>query len=212
VSVAPAPLPADAGIATADALRDLYPPATIRSSRKELDHLDRHCVRFVELSPFCVLATVGADGTPDMSPRGGDPGFVRVLDRSTAVLADRPGNYRIDSLTNVVGDPRVSLIFFVPGIDETLRVYGRASVVPIDPAMRAALDIDDKGRTALRIVVTRAYFHCAKAVMRSRLWDREAQVDRGCFPTMGELMNEHARLSTPVESQEEMLRRYEPTL
>jgi PPOX class probable FMN-dependent enzyme len=205
------PVPAPP-VTTSGGLRDLYPPATLRSSRKELDRLDRHCVRFIGLSPFCVLATVGADGTPDMSPRGGDPGFVHVLDPTTALLADRPGNYRIDSLTNVVGHERVSLLFFVPGIDETLRVYGRAAVEPLDAPMRAALGIDDKGRTALRITVDRAYFHCAKAVMRSHLWDPASAVDRAAFPTMGELMNEHSRLPTPVESQEEMLRRYEPTL
>ncbi len=187
-----------------DGLRQLYPPATVRASRKEIDHLDHHCRRFIGLSPFCVLGTVDADGAPDLSPRGGAPGFVRVLDAHTATLADRPGNYRIDSLTNVVGNPAVTLLFLVPGIDETLRVYGRGSVV--------ARDVDAKERTEVRIEVTKAYFHCAKALMRSKLWDPARRVERTTFPTMGELINEHSGLSRPVESQGEMLRRYEPTL
>jgi PPOX class probable FMN-dependent enzyme len=195
-----------------DELRGVYPDASFRSSRKVIDHLDTHCRRFIALSPFCVLSTVGPDGSPDLSPRGGEPGFVRVSDEHTAVLPDRPGNYRLDNLTNAVTRPVVALLFLVPGIDETLRVYGRASVITIDDERRVALGIDDKGRTELRIDVTRAYFHCAKALIRARLWDPEARVERDVFPTMGELMNDHARLSTPVETQEEMLDRFATSL
>jgi uncharacterized protein len=194
-----------------DELRAVYPDASFRSQRKEIDHLDGHCRRFIGLSPFCVLSTVGPDG-PDLSPRGGDPGFVVVTDEHTAVLPDRPGNYRLDNLSNVVERPRVCLLFLVPGIDETLRLYGRARVIVLDEGRRAALGLDDKGRTELRIDVHKAYFHCAKALMRSHLWDPDHHVERGAFPTMGELMNDHAQLATPVESQGEMLRRFGPTL
>jgi PPOX class probable FMN-dependent enzyme len=200
------------GPTTVEELRALYPPATLRSSRKEIDHLDGHCRAFLALSPFCVLGTVDADGGPDMSPRGGDPGFVRVAGPRTAVVPDRPGNHRIDSLRHVVAAPAVSLLVFVPGIDETLRVYGRASVVTLDATSRHDLGLDGKGRTALRIDVRKAFFHCAKAVMRSGLWDQASRVERDSFPTMGQLMHDHAQLEGPVESQEEMLRRYAPTL
>jgi PPOX class probable FMN-dependent enzyme len=193
-------------------LRTVYPDASFRSSRKVIDHLDDHCRRFIGLSPFCVLSTISADGSPDLSPRGGDPGFVLVADEHTAVLPDRPGNYRLDNLGNVVSRPPVALLFLVPGIDETLRVYGRAAVITLDDERRAALGLDDKGRTELRIDVTRAYFHCAKALIRARLWDQDAQVERDVFPTMGQLMNDHARLSTPPETQEEMLRRFATSL
>jgi PPOX class probable FMN-dependent enzyme len=195
-----------------DELRAVYPDASFRSSRKVIDHLDTHCRRFIGLSPFCVLSTVGPDGSPDLSPRGGEPGFVQVSDDHTAVLADRPGNYRLDNLANAVTRPSVALLFLVPGIDETLRVYGRASVLTLDDDRRVTLGVDGKGRTELRIAVTRAYFHCAKALMRSRLWDPDAQVDRDVFPTMGELMNDHAHLSTPAETQEEMLDRFGTSL
>jgi uncharacterized protein len=193
-------------------LRSVYPDASFRSSRKVIDHLDRHCRRFIELSPFCVLSTVSADGFPDMSPRGGDPGFIRVIDEHTAILPDRPGNYRLDNLSNVVERPEVALLLLVPGIDETLRMYGRAEVVTLDEARRAELGLDGKGLTEMRITVTKAYFHCAKAVMRSGLWDPDSRIERDQFPTMGELMNDHAQLTTPVEPQEEMLRRFAPTL
>jgi uncharacterized protein len=199
-------------LSSRDELRQVYPDASFRSSRKVIDHLDEFCRRFVGLSPFCVLSTVGPDGFPDLSPRGGDPGFVRVIDEHTAVLPDRPGNYRLDNLSNVVERAEVGLLFLVPGIDETLRVYGRARVITLDEARRAELGVDGKGLTELRISVTKAYFHCAKAVMRSGLWDPAGQIERSQFPTMGELMKAHAQLDTPVETQEEMLRRFEPTL
>jgi PPOX class probable FMN-dependent enzyme len=195
-----------------DELRGVYPDASFRSSRKVIDHLDPHCRRFIGLSPFCVLSTVAADGSPDLSPRGGEPGFVLVADEHTAIIPDRPGNYRLDNLGNAVSRPAVALLFFVPGIDETLRVYGHASVLTLDDERRAALGLDGKGFTELRIDVTRAYFHCAKALIRSRLWDPDAQVQRDVFPTMGELMNDHARLSTPPETQEEMLDRFATSL
>ncbi len=201
-----------ARLSSSHELREVYPDASYRSQRKEIDHIDEHCRRFIGLSPFCVLSTVGPAGTPDVSPRGGEPGFVRVTDEHTVALADRPGNYRLDNLTNAVERPDVALLFLVPGIDETLRVYGRAEVITLNDRRRATLGVDAKGRSELRIEVRMAFFHCAKALMRSRLWDQDAQVDRDAFPAMGQLMNDHARLSTPVETQGEMLRRYEPTL
>jgi PPOX class probable FMN-dependent enzyme len=193
-------------------LRAVYPDASFRSARKVIDHLDEFCRRYIELSPFCVLSTMGADGFPDLSPRGGDPGFVRVVDEHTAVLPDRPGNYRLDNLSNAVERAQIGLLFLVPGIDETLRVYGRAQVITLDADRRAELGVDAKGLTELRISVTKAYFHCAKAVMRSGLWDPAVQIERSQFPTMGELMKAHARLDSPVETQEVMLQRFEPTL
>lgn len=192
-------------VATVAGLRALYPPASERSLRKEIDHVDGHCARFIGLSPLCVLATVGGDGGADLGPRGGDPGWVRVLDAHTLLLPDRPGNYRLDNLTNVVERDRVALLFLVPGIDETLRVYGRAGVVVLDGA-------EPKERTGLRVDVERAFFHCAKALIRSHLWDASRHVDRRSFPTMGQIVNDHTGMDAPVETQKEMLARYAPTL
>ncbi|MCW2581485.1 MAG: Pyridoxamine 5-phosphate oxidase [Klenkia sp.] len=181
-----------------------YPAASTRAVDKVIDRVDQHCARFVELSPFATLATVDADGFPDVSPRGGGPGFVRVLDEHTLALPDRQGNNRVDSLRNLAGNPRVALMFFVPGIEETLRVYGRARLV--SPAEVDA-DLTEFGKQPLSVTVIdveRAYFHCAKAVMRSRLWDPGAQVHRSVFPPMGQVWREHTKAATPAQDDTEM--------
>ncbi len=165
---------------------------------KVIDRLDRHCRAFVALSPFVTLATADAEGWPDVSPRGGDPGFVQVLDEQRLVLPDRPGNNRVDSLRNVTANPRVALLFLVPGIEETLRVFGTAALN--DPA---ELDVDliefgRAPRSLLVVTVTRAYFQCAKSVMRSGLWDPQRRVERSAFAPMREVFGDHCRLTTPL--------------
>jgi PPOX class probable FMN-dependent enzyme len=165
---------------------------------KEIDHVDEHCRRFLELSPFATLATADAEGWPDVSPRGGDPGFVKVLDAHRLALPDRQGNNRVDSLRNLATNPRAALLFFVPGIEETLRVFGTAELVAAD-----ALDLDltefgRQPRSVLVITVRRAYFQCAKAVMRSGLWDPARQVPRSAWAPFGEVLKDHCRLATPL--------------
>jgi PPOX class probable FMN-dependent enzyme len=165
---------------------------------KEIDHVDEHCRRFIELSPFAVLSTADAGGRPDVSPRGGDPGFVKVLDPRRLALPDRQGNNRVDSLRNLAANPRAALLFFVPGIEETLRVYGTTELLPPD-----ALDVDltefgRAPRSVLVIGVRKAYFQCAKAVMRSGLWDPNRHVPRSAWPPFGEVLKDHCRLATPL--------------
>ena len=141
---------------------------------KVIHHLDEHCVAFIGLSPFATLATASPDGWPDVSPRGGDPGFVHVLDEHRLAMPDRQGNNRVDSLRNLAANPRASLMFFVPGIDETLRVYGTTTLLPPDAL---GIDFTEFGRPPLSLLVLqveRAYFQCSKAVMRSGLWDPES--------------------------------------
>jgi PPOX class probable FMN-dependent enzyme len=195
-----------------DDLGTIYDPPRERTLAKALPRIDRHMARFIGLSPFCVLATVGGDGTVDVSPRGGAPGFVRVEDEHTLVMPDRPGNNRLDSLKNILsGGGEVSLLFLLPGMDETVRVVGRASVTE-DPALLAGLvEFGKTPKTALRIEVREAFLHCAKALMRSRLWDAEAQVDRGLFPSLGEMIHEQTGVGAS-ETQAEMLDRYQGTL
>jgi PPOX class probable FMN-dependent enzyme len=170
-----------------------YRDASQRVRDKVIHRLDAHCTAFIGLSPFATLATASPDGMPDVSPRGGDPGFVRVLDESTLVLPDRQGNNRVDSLRNLAGNPRAALMFFVPGIDETLRVYGTTAMLPPD-----ALDLDltDFGRPPLSVLVLtveRAYFQCSKAVMRSGLWDPDRRVERTVFPPFSQVLRDHCR-------------------
>src|SRR5919205_1977601 len=166
---------------------------------KEIDHIDGHCRRFIELSPFTVLSTADADGWPDVSPRGGDAGFVKVLDPHRLALPDRPGNNRVDSLRNLAANPRAALLFFVPGIEETLRVFGTAELVPADALGLDLTEFGREPRSVLVIGVRRAFFQCAKAVMRSGLWDPARQVPRSAWPPFGEVLKDHCRLATPLD-------------
>lgn len=158
-----------------------------RSVRKEIDHVNADYRRFIELSPFVVLATGGPEGL-DCSPRGDVPGFVRILDSRTLALPDRPGNNRVDSLRNMVAAPQVGLLFIVPGVGETLRVNGRARV-SLDPELLASFAMDGKPpRSVLLIDVQSVYFHCAKAIVRSNLWDPAHHVERSQMPSAGEML------------------------
>lgn len=195
-----------------DALRALYPPAKERSVKKQLAALDRHCLRFVELSPFVVLASSGPGGQCDASPRGGEPGFVKALDARTLLIPDAPGNNRLDTLENIVGTGRLGLLFLVPGVDETLRVNGRARLVD-EAAVLARFATERRTpRLAIEVAVEDAYLHCAKALMRSRLWDDARKVDRSTLPTMGQMLNEQIGVAAPGETQAEMLKRYQQEL
>lgn len=181
--------------AAPDAL-EVYRSPSQRVLDKEIGLLDHHCRTFIGLSPFATLATASAEGWPDVSPRGGAPGFVHVLDERRLALPDRLGNNRIDSLRNLGANPRAALMFFVPGFDETLRVYGSTTVVA-----PGELDVDltEFGKPPLSVLVLqvhKAYFQCPKSVMRSGLWDPERRVDRSAYPTFGAVLRDHCRDAT----------------
>jgi PPOX class probable FMN-dependent enzyme len=203
-------------ITTLAALRQLYGPARERALKKEIPALDAHAVQFVGLSPFVVLASSDADGHMDASPRGGEPGFVKVLDAHTILVPDAPGNNRLDTLENIIATGRLGLLFMVPGFDETLRVNGHA-VLSTDPA-DLALCVDTRRTPALviRVAVESVYLHCAKAFMRSKLWDASRQVDREQLPSMTEMMRDQIRAfkgeEVEAETQVQMLERYRQTL
>jgi PPOX class probable FMN-dependent enzyme len=191
-----------------EALRALYPPARERALRKQLDALDAHCRRFVSLSPFVVLASTSADGSMDASPRGGAPGFVLAPDPHTLWLPDASGNNRLDTLENVVATGRLGLLFMIPGVDETLRVNGEARL-STDAALLARFAAAAKPpRLVVEVGVREAYLHCAKALMRSGLWDASRHAPRSVLPTMGEMLKDQIGDPGPVESQADMLARY----
>ena len=176
------------GIADHETLRAHYGAVSPLAERKVLPRLDRHARAFIGLSPFLGRASADAEGGMDASPRGDAPGFVLVLDDTTLLLPDRPGNNRVDSYGNVLAHPGVGLIFLVPGIDETLRVNGRARVVT-DTTLLAPAEAQGKlPRTGLLIAVDEVFFHCAKALKRAKLWDATRHVERRSFPTLGRII------------------------
>jgi PPOX class probable FMN-dependent enzyme len=158
--------------------------------RKALPRLDRHCRAFIERSPFICVGTADAAGRSDVSPRGDQPGFVLVLDERTLFIPERPGNARCDSLLNVLANPRVGLLFFVPGFEDMLRVNGRAEVIH-EPALMARCAVKGREpRVGLRVTVEEAYLHCAKSIKRSQLWDPAARRDRAELPSLGRMILE----------------------
>lgn len=195
-----------------DELAGLYGEPSPRAMRKQLSTLEKHSLRFIELTPFVVVATSGASGMPDASPRGGAPGFIKPWDERSLLIPDSPGNNRLDSMRNIVETGKVGLIFMIPGVDETLRING-AAYLSRDPAHLAALR-DDKRAAKLAIVVStdEIYLHCPKAFMRSRLWDAAAQVKRSVLPTLGEMIRDQSGMEGPVETQEQMIERYKAAL
>jgi len=191
-----------------EALRALYPQPSERAVRKQLDRLDAHCRRFVGLSPFLVLSSIGADGGLDASPRGGEPGFVRVADDRTLLVPDSPGNNRLDTLTNVLAHGRIGMLFLVPGVDETLRVNGSARLTDSAEVLAVFAGERRPPKLAIEVSVREAYLHCAKSLMRARLWSADSRVERTALPTMNQMIQDQIGSSDPPESQEAMLARY----
>src|SRR5258707_6874729 len=168
-------------------LKTIYPAPSPRVIAKARPEIDAHARKFIAMSPFCVLATSGRDGGVDASPRGGNPGFIHVVSSTQLAMPDRSGNNRIDSFRNILeGSGQLQLIFFVPGIDETLRVGGTGKL-STEPDLLASMEEFGKSpRSVLNIAVRDAYFHCGKALMRSKLWSSDVKVERAVLPSIGQ--------------------------
>lgn len=171
------------------ALGEVYPePPSPVALQSELPRLDKHHRAFIALAPFVVLATADARGGSDVSPRGDLPGFVRVLDDRTLLLPDRTGNKKLHSLKNIVENANVSLLFMIPGREETVRVTGKAAITS-DPTLLADSAVQGNApRSGLLITVERAWLHCAKALIRSRLWDPTTHVAKDALPSLGQML------------------------
>lgn len=179
-------------------LEALYGTASGPAVEKELDYLHPHYQKLIAASPFFVLATGGPDGM-DASPRGDEPGFVAIEDEKTLLIPDRRGNNRVDSLRNIVANPRVALFFLVPGVGETLRVNGRAEI-RTDPVLLERFGVEGKlPRTVLVVRVDTVFFQCARAIFRSKLWDSSRHVERASLPSVGTIVSgiTNARLGGP---------------
>ncbi|MCI3134181.1 pyridoxamine 5'-phosphate oxidase family protein [Phenylobacterium aquaticum] len=174
-------------LTTLEALEAIYGPTNAASTVKELDHLNAPYRAYIEASPFCALATVGPEGL-DCSPRGDAGGVVRIADDRTLMMPDRRGNNRCDSLRNIVRDPRVALMFMIPGSNTTLRVNGRA-VIETDPALLDSFMMEGKPpRSVVVVTVDAVYFQCARALMRGQVWNPETFVDPASLPTAGQML------------------------
>jgi PPOX class probable FMN-dependent enzyme len=180
-------------------LRTVYKQPGGGAVGKDIAQIDAHFAHFISLSPFLCIGTAGENGLCDVSPRGGEPGFVHVIDARTLAMPDRPGNNRLDSLGNITRNPGVGLLFFVPGFEDTLRVNGVAHVTT-EPELMARFTTDGKPpRSVVLIDVKEAYLHCVKAIKRAGLWTQEAQVDRATFPTAGQVYRDQLKLEIPGE-------------
>jgi PPOX class probable FMN-dependent enzyme len=177
-------------ISTVAGLRDIYgsPPLNSLALRCMLPQLDRHHRAFIALSPFIVMASTNTGGSPDVSPRGDMPGFVAVPSPYTLVIPDRPGNKKLVTLSNILENPAIAVIFFVPGRTESLRVNGKGRLTT-DPALLKSLAVTGRApQSALVITVEKAFFHCGRALIRSRLWETETHAPAGVLPSLGQML------------------------
>ena len=195
-------------------LRALYAAPGERAVRKQLDRLDAHGRRFVALAPFCVIASGGQGGALlDASPRGGAPGFVTCSeDGGTLLLPDSGGNNRLDTLQNLLADPRIALLFLIPGVDETLRVNGTAQLRDEPEFTGRFAHERQQPRLVIEVAVREAYLHCAKAFMRSRLWQPASWGPREALPAMNQMIHDQIGAGPVTESQAAMVARYRAQL
>ena len=194
-------------IASHDELRRIYktPEPTAGSIRKELRALDVHCRSFIAKSPFVLVGSSDGQGNADVTPKGDKPGFAAILDETTIAIPDRPGNNRLDTLENIVINPAVGLLFLIPGMNETLRVNGEARITT-DPTLRERLAVDGKLPLSVIVISVRAaYMHCAKAFMRSQLWQPESWLDRKTLPTLGEILRDQLAMDQSAKETDRWL-------
>ncbi|MGH7045651.1 MAG: pyridoxamine 5'-phosphate oxidase family protein [Stellaceae bacterium] len=193
-------------------LREIYGAPSERAVKKQLSRLERHSRNFIALSPFLVIASADPSGRCDASPKGDTPGFVRVVDDTTLLIPDRLGNNRVDTLGNLLERPGVGLIFFVPGIPETLRVNGKARVT-MDAEFLEPFAVNGKTpRSAILVSVEEVYFHCGKALIRSDLWNPQKQLKRGDFPMIGRIIAEQVGGVDPAEAERQTAENYRTRL
>lgn len=192
-------------ITTREQLRSIYKAPGSAAVRKELRRLDRHCRSVIERSPFVLIGSSDGEGNADVTPKGDRPGFALVIDNVTIAIPDRPGNNRLDTLENILVNPAVGMIFLVPGMNETLRVNGNACLTT-DPELCERLSVDGKTpQCAIVVSVRAAYLHCAKAFLRSGLWEPSTWIDRSTLPTLGQMLKDQLELAETAEQTDAWL-------
>lgn len=199
-------------IESEEQLRNIYGFAKGRAKDKQLEALEMHSINFIQLSPFLTLSTHNQSGLVDCSPRGGEPGFVKVVNEHTLLIADAKGNNRLDSLINIVETGHLGCLFFIPGVDETLRVNGKARVSTHPEHLSLFQNEKRIPASCIEVSITEVFLHCAKAFMRSNLWSEMAKIDRSDLPTMGRMINDQLAVSDTPETQDAMVIRYQKDL
>jgi len=199
-------------INSVEELRELYGYAKGRAVDKELRQLEKHTINFINHSPFVVVSTFGKNGGVDVSPKGGTAGFVKVLNDKELIIPDSKGNNRLDGLVNIIETGEIGTLFLIPGVDETLRINGIATITTDSQMLSCFKEDKNPPKTAIKIKIKEVFLHCAKAFMRSKLWSPEAQVNREDLPTIGQMLNDQLGIMEKAESQQEMVRRYRADL
>ena len=175
-------------IKSEQSLREHFPPTMELAKSKQMSRLDKHSRNFISKSPFLCLSTANSLGKADVSPRGDPPGFVQALDDKTLIIPDRPGNHRLDTMVNILENPHVGVLFFIPGIEDTLRVSGRAKIIK-DEAVLEKCTINGKApRIGISVTIDEIFFHCAKALKRSYLWTDQNRISKSEMPTLARII------------------------
>lgn len=187
------PIPFRDVVTSEEALRTLVGQPSELAIRKEISYLDAHCRAFIARSPFVLIATSGASGRADVSPKGDPPGFVQVLDEHRLVIPDRPGNRRLDGMRNLLENPHVGLLFLIPGLEETLRVNGRAWIIRDEEVLARCAVMGKRPTLALGVYAEECFIHCAKAFKRAQLWQPDQWPDRAGLASPSEMLVDHAR-------------------
>jgi uncharacterized protein len=191
--------PSAEALSTEAELRDIYAAPVKPVVEKVFPHLDQHSRRFIELSPFLCIGSSRPDGLGDVSPRGGEPGFVHSIDDTHIAFPDRPGNNRLDTLTNIVRQPAVALLFFLPGVEEMLRLNGIASITMEERLMARFIHAGKRPRSVVQVETREVYFHCSKALKRSDLWNPDKHLPKGAFPTLGQIARDQFKSLIPAK-------------
>lgn len=193
-------------------LRELYGFPKGRAKDKQLPKLEKHSLKFISLSPFVLVSTYSQEGKVDCSPRGGQPGFVEPIGNDFLLIPDSKGNNRLDSFVNILETGMIGCLFVIPGVDETLRINGEAKISILPDHLNRFKSWNSPPKSCIEIKIEEVFLHCAKAFMRSRLWDSDSQIDRSALPTMGRMINDQLLIEGEPESQEQMIERYNKDL
>lgn len=194
----------DTVVASEGELRSNFGEPMDIALKKQLGTLDVHCKDFISRSPFLCLGTSAANGKADVSPRGDPPGFVQILDDNTIFIPDRPGNNRLDSMSNIVENPNVGILFMIPGYEDALRVNGKATIVKDQKILERCAVNRKIPQLGIMVDVKEAYLHCAKALRRSKIWRADAQQDRKDMPTLAQMILEQASPADKPPTKEEI--------